>query len=203
MCAMILSRPIGHMLGVRSIRTIFNAPYDLTTPKKIRETGAEGCRKALDQARTQHKSKTAEELVILADAVVDRLGHGEDDVNLERVRKECGNDTTKIRDLLKKNVKGLGKTGLDIFARRIQGLWNEFYPFVDERTSGALEKLALPYSAADLKAFVDENFKKLDLQDVEAKDDEERKRKGFVRILERAVVADLERNIDSILSESA
>lgn len=95
-CAVILSRPISHALGLRSIRTLFNDPYGYTTPKKIREAGYDGVRKALDAARTQHRQKTAEELVMLANAVVDRLGNGEEDVSLERVRKECGYDGEKV-----------------------------------------------------------------------------------------------------------
>ena len=95
-CAVILSRPISHALGLRSIRTIFNGPYEFTTPKKIREAGTEGCRKALDEARTQHRQKTAEELVILADAVVESLGDGEQDVSLERVRKESDHDVDRV-----------------------------------------------------------------------------------------------------------
>ncbi|KAL6715915.1 hypothetical protein ACLMJK_006876 [Lecanora helva] len=202
-CALILSRPIGHMLGVRSIRTIFNAPYELTTPKKIRELGKEGCREALDNARTQHRQKTAEELVILADAVVDHLGDGEEDVTLEKVRKECGYDAEKEREMLKKHVKGMGKTGLDIFSRRIQGAWPKFYPFIDERTMTAVEMLGLPKSAEGLRDFLNEHWKSLDAKDIEAKDEEEKKRKAFVRILERAVGAQLEGNIDSIKAEAA
>ena len=202
-CAVILSRPIGHMLGLRSIRTIFNPPYEFTTPKKIREAGNEGCRKALDEARTQHRQKTAEELVLLADAVVDSLGDGDEDVSLERVREESGHDYDKEREMLKKNVKGLGKTGLDIFGRRIQGVWPNFYPFVDQKTLAAVEKLGLPGSAEHLRNLLDEKWERLDVKDVEAKDEAEKKRKAFVRILERAVGADLEGNIDSIKSEAA
>ena len=202
-CAVILSRPIGHMLGLRSIRTIFNAPYELTTPKKIREAGNDGCREALDKARTQHRQKTAEELVLLADAVVNSLGHGDEDVSLERVREESEHDHEREREMLRKNVKGLGKTGLDIFGRRMQGVWAEFYPFIDQRTLAAVEKLGLPGTAEELKDVLDENWEKLEVKDVEAKDEEEKKRKSFVRILERAVGADLEGNIDSIKSEAA
>ena len=202
-CAVILSRPIGHMLGLRSIRTIFNPPYGFTTPKQIREAGNEGCRKALDEARTQHRQKTAEELVLLAEAVVDSLGHGDEDVSLERVREEGGHDCEKEREMLRKNVKGLGKTGLDIFGRRIQGVWPEFYPFVDQRTLAAAEKLGLPGSADKLSKLLDEERGNLRMKDIKAKDEEERKRKAFVRILERAVGADLEGNIDSIKSEAA
>ena len=202
-CAVILSRPIGHMLGLRSIRTIFNPPYGFTTPKKIREAGSEGCRKALDEARTQHRQKTAEELVLLADAVVDSLGDGDEDVSLERVREESGHDYEKEREMLRKNVKGLGKTGLDIFGRRIQGLWPKFYPFLDQRTLAAVEKLGLPGSAEKLKDLLDEEWEKLEVKDVKAKDETEKKRRAFVRILERAVGADLEGNIDSIKSNAA
>lgn len=96
-CAVILSRPISHALGLRSIRTLFNAPYNFKTPKALREAGAEGRRKALDEARTQHKQKTAEELGGLADAVIERLGDGDEDVRLERVRKEAREDVDKVR----------------------------------------------------------------------------------------------------------
>ena len=202
-CAVILSRPIGHMLGLRSIRTIFNPPYEFTTPKRIREAGNEGCRQALDQARTQHRQKTAEELVLLSDAVVDSWGHGDEDVSLEQVREASGHDCEEEREMLKKNVKGLGKTGLDIFGRRIQGVWQEFYPFVDQRTLAAAEKLGLPSSVEELRAMLDENWEKLEVEDIEAKDEEEKKRKAFVRILEKAVGADLEGSIDSIKSKAA
>ena len=56
-----------------------------------------GRRKALDTARTQHRQKTADELGRLADAIVETLGEGEDDVGLERVREESGKDVQKVR----------------------------------------------------------------------------------------------------------
>ena len=203
LCAVILSRPIGHMLGVRSIRTIFNAPYKFTTPQKIEEAGNEGCREALDKARTQHRQKTAEELVILANAVVEHLGNGDDDVSLEKVREDSGYDMEKAREMMKKHVKGLGKTGLDIFARRIQGAWKEFYPFIDERTAGAVESLGLPSSAEALRDVLDEHWSELETKDIEAKDEDEKRRRAFVRILERAVGASLEGNVDSVKAQAA
>lgn len=202
-CALVLSRPIGHMLGLRSIRTIFNAPYDLTTPRKIREAGKEGCREALDNARTQHRQKTAEELVLLTNTVNEHLGHGGDDVSLERVRAESDHDAEKEREMLKKNVKGLGKTGLDIFGRRIQGVWSEFYPFIDERTLAAIDMLGLPKSAEGLRDLMNEHWSELEIDDIDAKDEEEKKRKTFVRILERAVGAQLEGDIDSLKAQAA
>lgn len=177
---------------------MFNAPYKFTTTKKIRETGYDGCREALDKARTQHRQRTAEELVLLADAVVNSLGYEDEDGTLERVRENSGHDHERESEVLSKNVKGLGTTGLDIFGRSIQGVWPKFYPFVDQRTLVAAEKLGLPSSAEELR-----NWKKLEVKDIEAKDEDEKKRKAFGRILERAGGADLEGNVDSIKSEAA
>ncbi|KAL8714881.1 MAG: hypothetical protein Q9220_001394 [cf. Caloplaca sp. 1 TL-2023] len=201
-CAVILSRPISHALGLRSIRTLLNDPHNYTTPKKIRDAGFEPIRKGLDEARTQHRQKTAEELLILADAVVDHLGDGEEDVSLERVRKECDHDGEKEREMLKKHVKGLGKTGLDIFARRIQALWPNTYPFADQRTLSGLQKLGLPDTAEGLQNFLDEHWSELEFKDFGGEEDE-KKRRVFVQVLERAVGVDLEGNADAVRTETA
>ncbi|KAI4141980.1 MAG: hypothetical protein LQ340_007475 [Diploschistes diacapsis] len=63
--AAILSRPISHALGVRSIRTIFNDPYNLTAPKALQGAGFDKRLQALQDARTQHKDKTATQLGLL------------------------------------------------------------------------------------------------------------------------------------------
>ena len=104
--------------------------------------------------------------------------------------------------MLKKNVKGLGKTGLDIFFRRVQGTWPASYPFVDQRTLSVLEKLGLPSDADEMKQLLDKHWEEIVIDDVEARDGEEKKRKAFVRILERAVGADLEGNVDSVRAEA-
>ncbi|KAL9098473.1 MAG: hypothetical protein Q9163_005872 [Psora crenata] len=198
LCAQILNRPISHTLGLRSIRTIFNDPHNLNTPRAIRTAGIVGCRQALEQARTQHRQKTAEELVFVADAVVDHLGEGEDDTCLERLREECSYDAEKEKEALKKYVKGMGKTGVDIFARRIQGTWKEWYPFADQRTLETMKHLGLAGSAQELKGIVDDCWKKIGLDSVDGEDDEEKKRKVFVLLLDRAVGCGLEGNVDEV-----
>lgn len=206
MCALILSRPIGHMLGVRSIRTLFNAPHNLCTPAALTKAGFEGCRQALDEARTQHRQKTAEELVMLAEAVADHFGRDGDDVELTKIRQDAGHDAAKEREILQKNIKGMGKTGLDIFARRIQGAWAEFYPFCDDRTLTATTKLGLGQSAEEIAKTIETHWTDIepqveDLQTVSDKmDDAERKRRAFVQVLERAVGAELEGKLDDVLA---
>lgn len=100
-CAVVLSRPISHRLGLRTIRTIFNTPYEFNTPKTIREAGKEKRHQALWDARTQHKDKTAEEIGALADVVVERFAESEEDTSLAKIREEAANDVGKVcRSLL-------------------------------------------------------------------------------------------------------
>lgn len=104
--------------------------------------------------------------------------------------------------MLKSHVKGLGKTGLDIFARRIQAQWPNPYPFADQKTLSGLQKLALPGSAEDLRKLIEDHWTELDVKDLEG-DEDEKKRRAFVRILERAVGVDLEGNADTVRAEAA
>ncbi len=202
-CAVVLSRPISHALGLRTIRTIFNEPWCWDTAEKIKEAGEEGRRQALWDARTQHKGKTADELGMLAEVVSERFGGG-----LEGVREKAGKDVEAERKMLRENVKGLGPTGLDIFCRRVQGIWGEVFPFVDKRTGRALGGLGLPEGGEGLRKLVNENWGVLGDGEGEGEDGakgadlEERKRRAFVRILEGAVGAELEGKADVVLREA-
>ena len=199
--AVVLSRPVNHALGLRTVRTIFNAPHGFTTPGAMRDAGPDERLKALYDARTQHKDKTAKELGELAEVVCERFAEKEGDGSLEKVREEAGYEVEKERELLKGSVKGLGQTGLDIFYRRVQATWKEAYPFADERSLRSLEKLGLPVSGDGLKKFVEENWGALKGELKDEKDEELAKRKAFVLAMERAVAIDLEGNIDDFLKD--
>ncbi|KAL0264494.1 hypothetical protein SLS55_000444 [Diplodia seriata] len=205
LAAVILSRPISHTLGQRAVRALLNPPYALTTPGKVKAVAGTGkVQDALWEARTQHKEKTAEEIGGLAEAVVQRWGDGEDgDGGLEGVRVEAGWDVGEERKVLKEAVKGLGETGLDIFCRRVQWLWQEVYPFVDGRTKGALEQLGLPGEAMGLRKLFENGWDDLGVTDIGLKDEEEKKRRAFVLVLERAVGASLEEKVQEVLTEAA
>lgn len=186
------------MLGLRSIRTLFNPPHNLNTLRALRKAGYGGVRAALDEARTQHRQKTAEQLVNLAELFVGSEGVDEDDSSLEHVRKASEHDPEKERDLLQSKVKGLAKMGLDIFGRRIQGVWEEWYPFGDEKSLQATEKLGLPGDAEELQKIVEGKWADLNVPDDLSGSEDEKKRKVFVRILERAVGAELEGDLDEV-----
>jgi len=50
----------------------------------------------------------------------------------------------------------------------------------------------LPGSAVELKQLIEEKWSELKLHDIKGVDEEDKRRKVFVRVLERAVGADLE-----------
>lgn len=103
--------------------------------------------------------------------------------------------------MLKKHVKGLGKTGLDIFGRRVQAQWPELYPFADQRTLSGLQKLGLPSTAEELKKLINQHWTALNIEGYEGNEDE-KKRRVFVQVLERAVGVDLEGNADRVRAEA-
>ena len=201
--AVVFSRPISHHLGARTVRTILNPPYTFTTPKAIQEAGDEKRLQALWDARTQHKDKTALQLREMADVVAETFSGGDaGDGSLEGLRKAAGYDMERERDLLTSSIKGLGKTGTSIFFRRVQWLWPECYPYVDDRTEMALDELGLPKDAEGLQELLDESWDAIGKEVGAGKDEEVRKRRAFVIVLERATGAQLESNVSQVLDRA-
>lgn len=203
LCAVILSRPISHSLGQRSIRTLLNKPYEFRSPKQIKAAGSEKVHEALENARTQHKAKTAEQIVMLADIVSEKYADKDDDTSLEPLRKEAEYDQDVLRETLTKGIKGMGRTSVDIFQRRIQGVWKECYPFIDARTRSSVEKLGLDSDPIGLRNQINDVWGEINLGEIKVRGAAEKERMVFVRILERAIGADLEGKTDELLEEAS
>lgn len=200
--AVVLSRPINHRLGLRTMRTILNAPYNFNHPKSIIDAGKEKRQQALEDARTQHRGKTSEELGLAAEVIASKFTKDNDttDASLERLREQGHHDWDNERDLLQHNIKGLGKTGLDILCRRLQGhQFTELYPFTDERSSRGLVKLGLPKDADKLLKLLEQHWSKLDTKSLVGNDEDSKKRKAFTLILERVLGAELESTLDQVM----
>ena len=60
------------------------------------------------------------------------------DGDLENLREMAGRDAKEEMKLIKE-FKGVGDTAVNIFCREVQLLWEELFPFADQRT---LETLA-------------------------------------------------------------
>ncbi|KAE8441297.1 hypothetical protein EG329_005527 [Mollisiaceae sp. DMI_Dod_QoI] len=173
--ATILSRPISHVLGQRTIFTILNPPFAWENARDVINAGREvedtiGTRdesngegreggevgkterlQAMETARTQHRQKTASELGVMAQHIVDQgwdpkkdgtlcgLLQGVQDSHTQTAEAENESETSNqvqeeedsarekenvMRERLRKEVKeikGMGDIGADIFLRRVQG----------------------------------------------------------------------------------
>ncbi|KAI7127304.1 hypothetical protein KC343_g16825 [Hortaea werneckii] len=204
-CAVILSRPISHRLGLRTIRTILNPPYNFTSAKAVQDAGSEKHIQAVWDARTQHKEKTAGEIGMIADVVLEKFtAEGDKEgIRLEKVRTECNKDVEKEREMLKSNIKGLGRTGLDIFFRRVQWQWDAGYPFVDGKSAQSLYKLSLPDEGEELHKLIEQHWEKLETKQLAGEDEKAKKRRAFVIVLERATGADLEGKSEAVVEAAA
>ncbi|KAK3647476.1 hypothetical protein LTR22_013769 [Elasticomyces elasticus] len=205
LCSVILSRPISHRLGLRTIRTVLNDPYNFNSAKATRDAGSEKQHQALWDARTQHKDKTADQIGTLAEVVLGKFtAEGDEDgTQMYKVREECDHDVDRERDFMQSNIKGLGKTGLDIFFRRIQWTWPKAYPFVDDKTIQSLRKLGLPEDGEELKDLVEKYWDVLKVEDLAGDDEATKKRRAFTIVLERATGADLEGKHEALLAAAA
>ena len=205
LCAVILSRPISHRLGLRTIRTILNAPYNFNGAKALKDAGDEKRLKSVYDARTQHKDKTAAQMGTMADAVLDNFtaSDDKDGTQMGKLLADSGDDMDKASSALKEHIKGLGMTGLEIFFRRVQWLWTSAYPNIDGRTADSLRVLGLPQDGQELVDLIKKHWKDVKSSDLAGKDEEEKRRRAFVLILERATGAQLEHKIDAVLGAAA
>jgi hypothetical protein len=198
LCAVILSRPIPHRLGLRTIHTILNPPYEFRNPVAIKTAGPKRLREALDAAHAQHKDKTVGEIEGLVEVLMRNDWHND----LSRLRAQCKSGVESEREVLRRSIRGLGKTGLDMFYRRVQWQWDEVYPFVDARTQVALDKLGLPRRVEGIVKMIEVRWEEFGFEQSHGGDLEEKKRRAFVVLLERAVGSDLEQRIGEVLEEA-
>lgn len=205
LCAIILSRPISHRLGLRTIRTVLSEPYNFTSARALRDAGDEKRLQSVYDARTQHKDKTAAQMGILAEAVLEHFTTKDDSkgTQLGKLREDCGDDVGQAAKSLKKNIKGLGQTGLEIFFRRVQWIYTAAFPNVDTRTADALRLLGLPQDGEQLVALIEASWGKLETGGFAGEDKEARKRRALVVLLERATGAHLEHKVDAVLAAAA
>ena len=147
--ASILSKPLSHKLGLRTIQTLLNPPFSIRTLKDLDEAGYEGRRKIMWEARTQHKERTASLLGDLCEGIKELCGEDEADLSeLTGVHDKIkGMDDPKKAQEEVVNVlteiKGIGPGVASIFLRRVQGDWKEVYPYIDDRSLKAARAFGL------------------------------------------------------------
>ena len=109
--------------------TIFSEPYNYNTPEALSKPGVDGRYKALSDAKTQHKDKTASQLGELCDLVVENYAADPSDASLAPMHDKLKGGSLDDAVALLKEFKGIGDTGASIFCRRMQADWEELFPF--------------------------------------------------------------------------
>lgn len=148
-CALLLSKPLSHRLGLRTIHTLLNPPFSIRTLSDLDEAGYEGRRKIMWEARTQHKEKTASQLGDVVDGLREICGT-ENDADISELKqvheKIKGKNTADAQDEVKRiltRIKGIGPGGVGIFLRRVQVDWPEVYPYVDDKSLAVAREFGL------------------------------------------------------------
>jgi hypothetical protein len=180
---------------MRTIQTLLNPPFGLRTLKDLDEAGYEGRRKVMWEARTQHKEKTAAQLGDVVDGIRELCGEKDDDKELDHLEglrdqiKDLKSATEAqealVKDLTK--IKGIGPGVASIFLRRIQGDWEEVFPYADDRGLKAARAFGL----------ITEKEGTEELADKVGKD-----RKKFVRLLDTLIGIELEKKEDEALKQA-
>ncbi|KAF2853478.1 hypothetical protein T440DRAFT_465872 [Plenodomus tracheiphilus IPT5] len=198
LCAVVLSRAIPYDVGLRIIRTVLSAPYKFSSSVAIKIAGPEKVKEALRDIRSQQQGRAAEEIDAIVEAISNNSWHND----LGKLRKLSKSSVEAEREVVRRSIKGLGKTGLDIFFRRVQWLWEEAFPSIDERTQALLEKLGLPKRPESLARMIEVRWADLGIEDQESYSNEERRRRAFVMVLERTLGAEVQKNTHIILEEA-
>lgn len=193
--ACILSKPLSHRLGLRTIQTLLNPPFGLRTLGDLDEAGYEGRRKVMWEARTQHKEKTAAQLGDLVEGLRELCGDKDTADELDALvgvrdqikeTKSTVEAQESLTDLLTQ-IKGIGPGVAAIFLRRVQKDWPEVFPFADDRSLQAAVQLGLIKE----KQGADELAKTVDGD-----------RKKFVKLLDVLVGLNLEKKIDEAVQKA-
>ncbi|KIW34976.1 uncharacterized protein PV07_01705 [Cladophialophora immunda] len=146
LCAHMLSKPLSHTLGMRSIRTLLNEPFSLNTPEAIISAGEKGVWEALEAARTQHRQKTASYLFRTAEL------YRESETMFKLAEKANEGGSHGVIEHIKSSVPGLAVTGGEIFCRRIQcvdGWRDALWPFADSKAMDAMRTIGVSVDDAE------------------------------------------------------
>lgn len=147
LCAALLySARISTANATRALHALFDA--GLTTPEKMAKASwqarvdvltAHGY-KRYDESTSTMLGQAAERVLVSYDG------------DLRKLRRAALFDAGTERELLME-FKGIGPVGADIFLREVQGVWEEVYPYADDRVLAAAGRLGLGRHVRDLAAW--------------------------------------------------
>ncbi|MEX1034297.1 MAG: hypothetical protein WDZ30_13110 [Cellvibrionaceae bacterium] len=121
----------------------------LTTPEKMAEaTWQERVDVITWHGYKRYDERTSTMLGEAAQLCIDKYRG-----DLRNLRNAAGRQVDKEQKLLTE-FKGIGNVGADIFLREVQQVWEEVYPYADQRVLKAAKQLQLGSSAKELSKLV-------------------------------------------------
>jgi len=144
LCASILlSARISAAIAMRAARALVDEGW--TTADKMAGSTWEQRTRTLNEAGyARYDESTSRMLGDTAGMLLDHYGG-----DLRELRAVAGREPARERRLLKQ-CKGLGDVGVTIFCREVQLVWDELYPFADERSLDTGRRLGLESDAQAL-----------------------------------------------------
>ncbi|KAK5044593.1 hypothetical protein LTR84_010607 [Exophiala bonariae] len=213
LCAHMLSKPLSHRLGMRSIRTLLNDPFNFSTPETIVSAGEHRVWEALEEARTQHRQKTASYLFGTGKAYSD----SETMFNLAQEANDSG--PSGVIEHIKSTVPGLATVGGEIFCRRVQcvdGWGDALWPYADGKAIDSLRQIGIEVEdAEDLQSAIEREVdwtqvkdmglheRDLSKQQLVGEMEETQMQAEFVVVLERAIGCVLEGKVEELKKAAA
>lgn len=145
--ALLFSARIRESIAAKAIHALHDKGWN--TPQNMLEASWEERTKCLNQAGyARYDERTATMLGDAAQLLIDRY-----DGDLRQLREVSNHDPRREHQLLTE-FKGIGNVGANIFLREVQVVWDEVFPFADDRILETAKTLGLPDDAEALRALV-------------------------------------------------
>lgn len=142
--SLLLSARIRADIGVGAARALAGAGW--TTPRKLADSTWAERTKVLDESGyARYDESTSRMLGETTELLLDRYGG-----DLRELRETAGRDLGEEQRLLQQ-FTGIGRVGAAIFCREVQIVWDEVYPFADDRALAVAADLGLGSDVADLR----------------------------------------------------
>jgi len=153
--AILFSARINSTIAVNSMDALRKRGWT-TADKMAASTWDDRVDALTEGGYTRYRERTATMFGDTVEALMDDY-----DGDLRQLRDRAERDPAEERSRLKE-FKGIGDVGVDIFFREAQTVWDELYPFVDQKAQDAAQKLDLPTNADSLAKLSDRSaFPKL------------------------------------------
>jgi hypothetical protein len=141
--AQLMSARIGAENAVEGTKALFN--NGLTTPNKMADSSWELRVEVLNKnGYARYDESTSRMLGENAELLNEKYGG-----DLRKLREEAEKGPDKEHELVQQ-FKGIGDLGANIFCREAQLVWDELYPFSDERALETADEVGLPNDARRL-----------------------------------------------------